>query len=165
MENAEAITVRTAVPEDLDGIMALALAACEENGVQDHDPVKLLEEIWPSLHQQDGICGVIGPIGGDLEGVVLLRVGPMWYSVSKIIEEKAVFVHPDFRNAKGGRARRLCEFSKNISDTLNIPLVIGVLSSERTAAKIRLYTRMFGEQAGAFFMYGAKTGEHPGLVP
>jgi hypothetical protein len=82
----------------------------------------------------------------------------MWYSNAWILEEKIIFVDPEFRNAKGGRARRLCEFSKKVSDDLGIPLMIGVLSSHRTAAKIKLYERQFGEPAGAFFLYGAKTG-------
>ena len=69
-----------------------------------------------------------------------------------------VFIHPDFRSAKGGRARKLCEFSKQVSDSLGIPLIIGVLSSHRTAGKVRMYQRIFGEPSGAFFLYGTKTG-------
>ena len=75
-----------------------------------------------------------------------------------MIAEKLVFVHPDFRSAKGGRAKKLCEFSKSVSDELGIPLIIGVVSTDRTRGKVRLYERVFGEPAGAFFLYGAKTG-------
>jgi len=46
---------------------------------------------------------------------VLLRIGTMWYSDERVLEEKAIFIHPDFRSAKGGRARQLCEFSKKRS--------------------------------------------------
>jgi hypothetical protein len=92
------------------------------------------------------------------EGAVLLRVGNMWYSDREVLEEKAIFIHPDYRNAKGGRARRLCEFSKSVSDALGIPLIIGVLSNDRTEAKVRLYERQFGKPSGAFFLYGATTG-------
>ena len=74
------------------------------------------------------------------------------------IEEKTVFVHPDFRNVGGGRARKLCEFSKKVADELEMPLIIGVLSNNRTQSKIKMYERVFGEPAGAFFLYGTQTG-------
>jgi hypothetical protein len=69
-----------------------------------------------------------------------------------------VFVHPDYRAAKGGRARKLVEFAKKVSEKLEMPLMIGVLSNSRTDAKTRLYERQFGNPAGAFFLYGMKTG-------
>ena len=84
----------------------------------------------------------------------------MWYSDNPVLEEKAIFIHPDFRSAKGGRARQLCEFSKQVADSLGIPLIIGVLSNHRTEAKVRLYERQFGKPSGAFFLYGAHTGQH-----
>lgn len=157
--------VRIATPEDLDGVMALAMAVCAENAVTPPNPAKLLGEIWPSLSQNEGICGVIGPVGGPLEAVILLRAGALWYSDVVVLSERSCFVHPDFRSAKGGRAKLLCEFSKQAADTLGLPLLIGILSSERTRAKCKLYERIFGEPAGAFFMYGVKTGAMSGAVP
>jgi hypothetical protein len=154
----EELKVRVAVPEDLDEIMHIAMMACEENGFLYPSPGKLAAEIWPALHQDHGICAVIGKPGGKIEGLVLLRIGHMWYSDTMIVEEKAIFIHPDFRAAKGGRAKRLCEFSKQVADNLGIPLIIGVLSNSRTEAKVRMYERQFGAPAGAFFLYGAKTG-------
>jgi hypothetical protein len=82
----------------------------------------------------------------------------MWYSDRQVLEEKAIFIHPEYRSAKGGRARRLCSFSKEVADSLDIPLIIGVLSQNRTEAKIRLYERQFGKASGAFFLYNAQTG-------
>ena len=152
------LVIRIAKPNDIDDIMELALAACEENGFVNPNPVKLLKEIYPALHRDHGICGLIGVPGNKPEGAILLRIGEMWYSDHKVIEEKAIFIHPQYRNAKGGRARRLCEFAKQIADSLNMPLMIGVLSNNRTEAKIRLYERQFGAPAGAFFLYGAETG-------
>lgn len=154
----DALKVRIAVPEDLDEIMHIAMMACEENGFLHPNPAKLAAEIWPALHQDHGICAVIGKPGGKVEGLVLLRIGHMWYSDTMIVEEKAIFIHPEFRAAKGGRAKRLCEFSKQVADNLGIPLIIGVLSNSRTEAKVRMYERQFGAPAGAFFLYGAKTG-------
>lgn len=154
----EFLRIRLAVETDLDEMVALAMAAASENAFLPPSPGHLAAEIWPALHQDHGLCAVIGPPDGAIEGAVLLRIGSMWYSDRTVIEEKAVFVRPDFRAAKGGRAARLCEFSKKVADSLQLPLIIGILSNSRTEAKVRLYERYFGAPAGAFFLYGAQTG-------
>ena len=152
------LEIRIGTPDDLEEMMKIALLACEENAFADPNPVKLATEMWPALCRDNGLVGIIGKHGGIIEGAVLLRIGTMWYSDAECIEEKAIFIHPDFRSAKGGRAKRLCEFSKSVADNLDIPLMIGVLSNERTVAKVKMYERQFGPPAGAFFLYGAKTG-------
>jgi hypothetical protein len=157
---SEDIGVRIGGPEDVHPMMELALQACEENGFVDPNPQKLLAEIWPALNLDHGLVGIIQDGGGQLEGAILLRVWPMWYSDADVLEERAIFIHPEFRSAKGGRARRLCEFSKRAADALEIPLMIGVLSNHRTEAKVRLYERQFGKPSGAFFLYNAQTGAH-----
>lgn len=159
------VTIRTGTPEDMDAMMELALSGCAENGFLDASPAKLATEIWPALCQDHGIIGIIGKPGERIEGAVVLRIGTMWYSDTPVVEEKAIFIDPEYRSAKGGRARKLCEFSKKVSDSLGIPLIIGVLSNNRTEAKVRMYKRQFGEPAGAFFLYGAKTGEFSQAEP
>jgi N-acetylglutamate synthase-like GNAT family acetyltransferase len=152
----EALTIRLATTEDMDEVMRLAVTACEENGFLNASAELLAREIWPALCQDHGLCPVIGPPGGAIQGLALLRVGAMWYSEQTVVEEKAIFVYPEFRSAKGGRARRLCEYSKHVADSLGIPLLIGILSNTRTEGKVRMYKRIFGEPAGAFFLYGAR---------
>ena len=152
------LKIRIADVDDMDEVMALALSACEENGFLNPNPQKLAGEMWPALNQDNGLCAVIGPEGGMIEGVLLLRIGNMWYSDQPVVEEKAIFIHSEYRSAKGGRARQLCEYSKKVSDTLGIPLIIGVLSNHRTEGKIRMYERIFGKPAGAFFLHNATTG-------
>jgi hypothetical protein len=154
---AKELDIRVGTPEDVHDVMDLALTACEENAFVKPNPSRLLEDIWPALNLEKGLMGIIGT-PNHLEGLVLLRLGKMWYSDQDVVEEKAIFIYPEFRNAKGGRARRLCEFSKRVADSLQIPLIIGVLSNHRTAAKVRLYERQFGPSAGAFFLYNAHTG-------
>lgn len=154
----ERLAVRVGDPTDVDNMMELAMQACEENGFVNPNPAKLLQEIYPALAQDRGLVGIIGKPGEKIEGAVLLRVSKMWYSDHDILEEKAIFIHPEYRSAKGGRARRLVEFSKEVSDYLKIPLIIGVLSNHRTEAKVRLYERQFGKASGAFFLYNAQTG-------
>ena len=149
--------VRVATPAEVHDVMAGAMEACAENVFVNVNQVKLLGQIWDALHLNNGIVGVIGE-PGKLEGGILLRVTEMWYSDDMIMEEKALFIHPEYRNAKGGRARRLCEFAKRSADSLGMPLLIGVLSNNRTVAKIRMYERQFGEPSGAFFLYNGRTG-------
>ena len=162
MTESEDLMIRLASPQDLDEIMSIAMMACDENGFLNPNPAKIAAEIWPALHQDHGLCAVIGKPNGMIEGFVLLRIGNMWYSDSRVVEEKAIFIHPDFRSAKGGRASKLCEFSKKVADSLGIPLIIGVLSNHRTSAKVRMYERQFGPPSGAFFLYGAQTGKWQG---
>jgi hypothetical protein len=151
------LKIRVGGPEDVDDVMHLALNGSQENSFINPSPERLLAEIWPALNRDRGLVGIIGSKECKSEGAVLLKVGKMWYSDEDVLEEKAVFIHPDHRSAKGGRARQLCEFSKKVSDSLGMPLIIGVLSNHRTEAKVRLYERQFGKPSGAFFLYGAST--------
>jgi hypothetical protein len=150
--------IRLGTPKDEEAMLDLALRAWEENGIKDVNPEKMLGMIRPALYLWQGLVGIIGEPGKKIEGAVLLRVSQMWYSDSWMLEEKAIFVDPEFRSARGGRASKLCEFSKRVADELNMPLIIGVLSNHRTEAKIRLYERQFGAPAGAFFLYNVQTG-------
>jgi N-acetylglutamate synthase-like GNAT family acetyltransferase len=150
------LQIRLATTTDMDEVMRLAITACQENGFLNASADLLAREIWPALCQDHGLCPVIGAPGGDIEGLALLRIGSMWYSHAIVVEERAIFVYPQFRSAKGGRARRLCEYSKHVADTLGLPLLIGVLSNTRTEAKVRMYEKIFGKPAGAFFLYGAQ---------
>ena len=151
--------IRIGTPDDEEAMLELALRAWEENGIKDVNPEKMLGMIRPAL------VGIIGKPGKKIEGAVLLRLSQMWYSDSWMLEEKAIFVDPEFRKSEGGRrsatklhASTLCDFSKKVADELNIPLIIGVLSNHRTESKIRLYERSFGPPAGAFFLYNVQTG-------
>jgi hypothetical protein len=152
------VKVRVGTPEDIEGCLYLFIKANEENGIAKLDPDKLFNIVWPSLHCDGGMVGVIGESGGQPEGVVLLRIESLWYSDAPVIAEKLVYVHPEFRSAKGGRAAKLCEFSKQVSDELDMPLVVGIVSNDRTKGKIKLYERLLGPQAGAYFLYNGKTG-------
>jgi hypothetical protein len=156
------LNIRAGVPSDIHQLMDLAMNASKELAFVNYDPEKILAEIWAALHQESGIVGVIGPVDGQIEGAVLLRVGAMWYSSEKVLEEKGIFIHPDFRSSRAHRGRRLCEFSKRVADQLGMPLIIGILSNDRLEAKARLYERQFGKPSGTFFLYGATPGT--GLV-
>ena len=153
------IHVRVGTPDDIHQFMDLCLQGSAENGFVQPDAQKLLAEVWPALNREGGICGVIGKPGAEhFEGGVLLRTCRLWYSDQLVLEERGIFVHPEYRAAKGGRARKLCEFAKAAADKLNMPLLIGVLSNERTEGKVKLYERIFGKPAGAYWLLNAETG-------
>jgi len=162
--------IRLGTPADEAAILDLSLKAWKENGINDVEPEKMLGMIRPALYLWQGLVGIIGEPNKKIEGAVLLRTSQMWYNSSWILEEKAIFVDPEFRSKKGvrstqtvGHARALCEFSKRVANELNLPLIIGVLSNQRTQAKVKFYERSFGAPSGAFFLYNAHTG-HDDIV-
>jgi hypothetical protein len=156
----EPVVVRVGTPDDLDAMMQIAMMACEENGFVQPNPIKLLQAIYPALHQDGGIVGIVGEPGEQIEGAVLLMVGQNWYSDAPLLEERAIFIHPAFRRARGGRAARLCEFSKKVADQLGMTLTIGVLSDHRTSQKLKMYERVMGKPpSGAYWLYGGETGQ------
>lgn len=154
----EEIKVRLGRPEDVDKVLDLILFATKEMGIAPPSGKKILDEIWPALNQHFGLMGLIEGPAGNIEGGILLRIGALWYSDQTVLEEKGIFVHPDYRSAKGGRAKKLCEFGKKTSDEMGIPLIMGVFSNERTRGKIRLYERLFGQPVGAMFLHNGRTG-------
>lgn len=157
------LKLRLGTPDDMREVMDLAIAAAEENGAVSANKLLLAKAVWPKLNLQHGLIGCIGPKDGRIEGLVVLQIGKLFYSDEMCLEELVLYVHPDYRNAKVGRARKLCEFSKSVADRLEVPLIIGVFSSEMTKQKCKLYERVLGAASGQYWIYGRKTGGHPVL--
>ena len=153
------VVVKIGDPSMVHRLMDLTLACVDENALLAPSTKKILNEVWASLNHDHGVAGVIEGPDGRLEAAIVLRVDTAPYSEEPVLCERYVFVHPEHRAAKGGRASRLCEFAKQVADSLELPLLIGILSTERAAGKVRLYERHFGEPAGAYWLYNAKTGK------
>lgn len=152
------LKLRLGTPDDMREIMDLAIMAAVENGATSAKQVLLAKAIYPKLELQHGLIGCIGKSGGKIEGMVVLQIGTLFYSDEPCLEELVLFVHPDYRSAKGGRARKLCEFSKSAADKLGMPLIIGVFSSISTQQKCKLYERVLGPASGQYWIYGRRTG-------
>ncbi len=152
------LKIRLGTTADMDEIMQLATAAAKENGLLEANPALLAQTIWPKLNLQTGLIGCIGKDGGMIEGMVVLQIGKLFYSDETCLEELVLYVHPDYRNARGGRAHKLVEFSKSSAEKLGLPLLIGVLSSAKTEQKCKLYERVLGPASGKYWIYGRKTG-------
>lgn len=106
--------------------------------------------VQPSA-QRHGIVGVIGEPRGPIKAGIFLSIEPLWYSSDKVLLEYFNYVRPEAR--KGSTyANDLIAYAKQCSDHLGLDLTIGVYSTIRTAAKIRLYRRWM-IQVGAFFLY------------
>jgi GNAT superfamily N-acetyltransferase len=147
------LSVRVGTPADLDDVMELAQLVASENAIVPPNHLKILERIYPALHRDNGLIGIVGPHGGAAQGFALLWVSPPWYGDERIIEECGIYVHPDWRAQRGGRASLLYKFCKQVADQMSVKLVVGVLSAHRTESKVRYYERFFGPQAGAYYIY------------
>lgn len=153
-EQTEAVVVRMAKAEDEDAIMNLCRLLHEENGQFKMSDEKVRAALRQAFERRGGVIGVIdGPNG--LEGMILLHIGQIWYSDDWMLEEMFNFVHPDCRKGSS-RVRALVVFAKECAIKLGLPLMIGVLSSKRTAAKVRIYESMGLPNSGAYFIYNGE---------
>lgn len=134
-----------------DGLFDLLMLMHEENGMAPVNKDKTREVLQRGLMQHRAVIGAIGT-PEKVEGAVGLYISQWWYSDEHQLEDLFNFVRPD--NRRSDHAKRLLSFATQVSDQLKIPLLMGVLSTERTAAKVRLYERRLPhEMAGALFFH------------
>lgn len=156
--------VRAAGPEDKDEVWRLFRLCHKENGQTSLCESKVNYYIDRLLDPGNitandsgprGLIGVIGPVGA-LEAVIMLGFGSQWYSDEITLDEYLNFVDPEHRSSE--HAKTLIAYAKHMVDRIrsashpDLKLIIGVLSTKRTAAKVRLYERQL-VPAGAFFVY------------
>ena len=148
--------VRKADIRDEPEIMAMCRDLHSENGLFSMDDTKVREHLRRAFAKQGALIGVSGP-PGRIEGSIYLMISDFWYSTEWHLAELWSYVMPQYR--KSNNAKELINFAKKCSDELKVPAVIGIISNERTKAKVQLYQRQLGTAAGAFFLYGGKTGQ------
>ncbi len=143
--------VRLAVPSDEEAIFKLLCLAHKENGVFPMDERKVREFIRTATEKTGGVIGVID---GEhcLEACLLMTLEQWWYTTEWALAERTNFVHPNYR--KTSHAKNLIRFAKWVSDKMNLPLEMGVISNDRTESKVRLYRRQM-PYVGAFFLYNS----------
>src|SRR6266446_3634638 len=148
--------IRPAIPLDAPEIWRLFLQTHRENGLFTIDPAKVTILMDRARHPErippydTGVRAKIGVIGppGRLEAIVFILIGQFWYSSEFHLEELLVYVDPECR--KSGHAIACITWMKSLADSLGIPLLTGIISKHKTAAKIRLYDRHL-PRIGAFF--------------
>lgn len=162
--------VRSAVRDDKPEIWRLFRMCHSENGMLPMSEPKVDYHIDRLLDPSNiaandfGPRGMIGVIGGrELEGAIMLGFGSPWYSEEINMDEYLNFVDPTHRASN--HAKTLIAYAKHMVDQIrvkheNFKLMIGVLSTKRAAAKVRLYERQL-TAAGAFFIYPAPDNIEP----
>jgi hypothetical protein len=142
--------VRKAGQRDEEELMAICHKLHSENGLFEMNEDKVRSMLRKAFNQDGGIIGALGP-PGQIEGAIYMLISNYWYSDQWFLEELFSFVLPEYRRSTN--AKDLITFAKRCSDELGIPLVIGVISNERTEAKVALYQRQLNKPAGAFFVH------------
>lgn len=155
--------VRAAVPQDELELWRLFRLHHEENALFPLSEPKVQYYLDRVLHAERipagdlgprGVIGTIGPIGA-LEGAIMLVIGSPWYSETITMDDCMSFVDPAHRQSHHGRT--LIGYARNMVDQIrkahaDFKMIVGVVSTKRTAAKVRLYSQMMAP-VGAYFMY------------
>jgi GNAT superfamily N-acetyltransferase len=142
--------IRLAEIEDIPSLMALTKLAADEDAQHPYDAEKVWNVVRRHYDKTGGLVAVAGEKGEPIKGFLIMIVDEIWYSPDYQLLELSLFVAPEHR--KSTLAKQLMAFSKAASEGLKLDLTIGVLSNERTEAKVRLYQRQF-KSAGAYFLY------------
>lgn len=147
--------IRFAFPHDEERLYQFLLELHRENGMFPVSEAMVRDTIRAATNRQGGVVGIIdGPDGRIEASIGMMLEQAAWYTRAVSLNEKWNFVREDCRRTS--HAKDLMEFAKRCADELGVELFIGVVSTERTEAKIRLYRRQF-EPVGAFFRHGRKT--------
>lgn len=142
--------VRRADRRDEAELLAICHEVHEEIGLFPMDDARVREHLEKAFTRNGAIIGVIGP-PGKLEGAIYLMISDFWYTDHWHLGELFNFVRAPYR--KSDNAKNLIQFAKRCADELALPAIIGIISTERTMPKVRLYQRQLGTAAGAFFVY------------
>lgn len=139
--------VSAALPEDEDSIFQMLLGLHEENGIFQVDEGRVRSFIREATEHRGGVIGVIRGDSG-LEASVGMTLDQWWYTTDWCLSERWLYVLPEFR--RENHARRLVDYAKHCAATLTVPLQMGIMSTQRTAAKERLYARQLTPIGGLF---------------
>jgi GNAT superfamily N-acetyltransferase len=150
-------SVRIASPEDEAEIWGLMQEAYKEQPIMPLVKERVMEKVMMGTRRKGGVIGVIDGKDG-LEGYLIAVLSRWWYTDEWHVEELSNFVHPDHR--KSQHAKNLIEFAKWFAEQMNLPLIMGIMSTKRLDAKVRLYKRQV-TQCGAVFLHNTP---HAGLL-
>lgn len=142
--------VRKALPQDRQQILGMCEENHRENGQFSLSPTKVAAMVDRAFNGGGAVIGVVGG-HNSIEGMLLLLISQFWYTDDWCLEELQNYVRPEFRRST--HAKDMIGFGKRCSDEIGIPLVIGVVSNERTKAKMELYRRQLGEPVGGYFLH------------
>jgi hypothetical protein len=143
------LPVRKARPADRATILEICEQNHRENGQFSLSMPKVEHMIDRAFGKKDAIIGLVGR--DKIEGLIVLLIAQFWYTEDWCLEEVLNYVLPEYRRST--HAKDMIAFAKRCSEEIGIPLVIGVVSNERTKAKIELYRRQLGDPSGGYFIH------------
>lgn len=150
--------VRLAIPSDEPELLHLIQIMHAESGWRPLDIERAREFLATAFERRGGIIAVIGG-PGRIRAMLAMTIACAWYTRANHLEETFCWVHPEHRQSD--YAKLLIDYAKKCSDDISreagfkVPLLMGVLTHQRMAAKVRLYRRFFGLPVGAFFVHNA----------
>lgn len=147
--------VRKAQIEDRSQILEMCEENHRENGQFSFSRTKVTGMIDRAFTGGGAIIGVVGG-HNSIEGMMVLLISQFWYTDDWCLEELQNYVRPEFRRST--HAKDMISFGKRCSDEIGIPLVIGVVSNERTRPKMELYRRQLGDPVGGYFLHRPTPG-------
>lgn len=148
--------VRLAHSSDEAEVLAHIRIMHAESGWRELDIDRCRIFLARAFDRKGGILGVIGA-PGHIRAMIYVLITNAWYTSEHHLEELFCWVHPDHRNSD--YSKLLIEFAKDCSDRISVemgskcPLIMGILTGKRMAAKVRLYRRFFGIPVGAYFAH------------
>jgi hypothetical protein len=148
------VKVRLGVEADDKELEELTKLLWADNGIVEYDDELLAEMRAKAFRQDFAWFGVIGPVGGQIEGMVYLAISNFMWSRKSHLEEVMTFVRPEFR--KPDRINALIEFSKKCAIDGGCPLIMGLFTNIRLSGKVHLYRKHYGFPTGAVFTFNSK---------
>lgn len=147
--------VRLPGSSEIDAIMAMCRRLHAENGLFSIDENKVKALIQRYYDRNLVILGVIGE-PDRLEGSICLEVANYWYAEDNDIYVSEIwnYVEPEHRRSRNAEA--LLRFGMECAEKMGIPLLTGIITNKQMAGKVRLYRRILGIMAGAFFVHNSK---------
>ncbi len=109
------------------------------------------------------IIGIIdSPTKNEIAASICISYEQQWYTDEWHLGELWNNVRPDYR--KSNYAKDLIQFGKWVSDTAGKAFNMGIVTTDRMEAKIRLYRRQELKQVGAYFMYNMDLAHGPAIT-
>lgn len=159
-ERPESVKIATAGFEDaIYDLLTGPGGLYDENALFPMSKPKVLETIKYGCARHNGKLGSPGgPQGmigliqhdGKVVGSIGMAFSQFWYTEAWHLSEYWNFVHADHRHTE--YASDLIDFGKWCAEQLSIPLHMGIISTHRVKAKVRLYQRKI-RYMGGYFMH------------
>jgi hypothetical protein len=149
---------RIARPPDEEPIMAMCRRLHAENGLFSLSEDKVRDCLHRCFTGTGTIVAVIGPTAA-IEASMCLAMSNFYYTTDVHLEEQWNFVDKDYRKSRNAEA--LIEFGKECAEKMGMAFFTGIITNKQMAGKVRLYRRLLGQPAGAYFIHNANWKREP----